>query len=305
MRTLPVNMQSILRRWLDLIVLAHNDTQAFIAIELKKVGIVLTSAQTGSLVTRVELACEWADDKVKKHLQDLKSPSFAILQPFLRRQLWSSDAMQSFRLPTANFASLQEYFDEPADSAVVLQSSEFNDAMARWHSHELPIEHAADYVAFWRAMYTRKCFPLVSRAAVRALTVGYANIIAERTFSTMRNLEVNNRLSAKRTYLRNYLMLTCNRTSLYAMLASRAHQLARVKDILRPVLLPTKSPRVRSAVTSEVASSDTLNAGEDVGSETNADVAVGIDSDDDCDDLLSDGSDESDLGYSDEEDSDQ
>lgn len=245
-RTLPADMHLRIKRWLDLIVFAHDNTEMFIEAELATVGIELTAAEIATLNTNVVWACQWADDKVKKHIQDPKTAGFALLKPFLRRHMWAVDNMRSFRLPLDDAESLQAHFEAPINSVILQQCSEYNEAAATWRASDLPVEHALDCVAFWAAMLRRKQFPLISTAAVRALTVGYSNIVAERSFSSMRNLEVNNRLTAKAAYLRNYLLLKCNGHSLYELHSRRASEITAVQDILRPILLPTRSATPRS-----------------------------------------------------------
>jgi len=57
-------------------------------------------------------------------------------------------------------------------------------------------------------------------AALFALTMPVSNTMAERAFSTMSNVAIDNRTLASPSYLKRYLMVACNRQWYWAYMNS-------------------------------------------------------------------------------------
>lgn len=219
-----------LQAWFHINTRAHDETEDFIAAELGVAGLKLAGSVQTQVRRLLEIATESADDKIRKHLQDKScATEFKLLEPFRRRQLWaeSIDRIREFRLPVERGASLVPYFEDPVSSELLGQCSLFNGMMDRWRAVELPVDCVDDGVVFWTRLHAQdeNPVPLVTKAALRALCIVLSNTAAERSFSVLRNLEINNRVHAGARYARNMMMLNCNRSLLATMIAKRAKAL--------------------------------------------------------------------------------
>lgn len=101
---------------------------------------------------------------------------------------------------------------------------------------DCPSEGEDEYVKFWLRRETlriadgetlfeyyrrlRTDYPRVAHAALYALTLPVSNTMAERAFSTMSNVTVDNRTLASAKYLQRYLTVACNREWYWAYMTS-------------------------------------------------------------------------------------
>jgi len=78
----------------------------------------------------------------------------------------------------------------------------------------LPMHAANTPIAFWRNVHATGRIPKISRAALSALSIPFANAAVERTFSQLASSEVKSRLLAGERYVQNVMMFACNRAIL-------------------------------------------------------------------------------------------
>jgi hypothetical protein len=215
----------------------HGETEMFLDNTLALYEVDLTDAEFAQMKKATELSAEIADATVLRHLlvknkkdaakKSAKERSEIIIDYadiLKRRDRWAVPNFAKFP-PDATGADHQQLLKCMIGSAPTYpfceQYNGFMRQTSRAGESTLPLALAADPVKFWRQMAVLALFPLVTKAALSALSIPYSSAAVERTFSQMSSLETKSRLLAGDRYVRNMLFFSCNRAHLQPHLASK------------------------------------------------------------------------------------
>jgi hypothetical protein len=217
------------------------DWHANTADRLKGIGVYrrLSAATRTVLIERVEYAVEQADQKASDHLKDpdadvQEGSSIAhLLSVYRERAEWASATKARFASATLLPGSERvAMLGRGALPGFAREYAAFHTAIQRGDG--LPMQLAERPAEFWKTMFESKLFPIVSHQAVRVLSRPISSIAAERSFSVMGNVEIDNRLLADELYVKTLLMLSFNRGYLMEVLEPKLGQFygpGRVPDL--------------------------------------------------------------------------